>query len=245
MTNFTTQQICDRVAGRLDGPGDVAITGVEQIDRATAGQVTFIGAPQFGDPNNVGTGYIRVISGDLGYATLMTLKGENVGDVFGAAVAGADMDGDGYDDLIMGDPYTSSYRGTVYVQHGPVSGSIGAASVDASIVESAANYLGRRVGAFDDSTVLIGALYDDEVDTYSGAVYLFEDPTSTGLALADADAHVLSYSDRAAMAIGFDTSRSSTSAATPPGPSTCSSGATRCQTKRKRMKSAADTGSMA
>ncbi len=47
MTSFTTQQICDRVTGRLDGPGDVAITGVEQIDRATAGQVTFIGTPQF------------------------------------------------------------------------------------------------------------------------------------------------------------------------------------------------------
>ncbi len=31
------------------------------------------------------------------------------------------------------------------------------------------------------------------------------------IALADADEHVLSYSDRAAMAIGFDTSRSSTS----------------------------------
>lgn len=42
MTSFTTQQICDRVAGRLEGPGDVAITGVEQIDRATAGQMTFI-----------------------------------------------------------------------------------------------------------------------------------------------------------------------------------------------------------
>lgn len=47
MTSFTTQQICDRVAGRLDGPGDLAITGVEQIDRAIAGQMTFIGTHHF------------------------------------------------------------------------------------------------------------------------------------------------------------------------------------------------------
>ena len=47
VTSFTTQQICDRVAGRLDGPGNLAITGVEQVDRAAPGHVTFIGSRHY------------------------------------------------------------------------------------------------------------------------------------------------------------------------------------------------------
>ena len=42
MTQYTTRQISDRVQGRLEGPGDLVITGLEQLNTATAGQLTFI-----------------------------------------------------------------------------------------------------------------------------------------------------------------------------------------------------------
>jgi UDP-3-O-[3-hydroxymyristoyl] glucosamine N-acyltransferase len=39
---LTTRQIADAVGGALDGPGDVAVEAVEQLDLASAGQVTFV-----------------------------------------------------------------------------------------------------------------------------------------------------------------------------------------------------------
>lgn len=42
MTRLTAQQISDRVGGELLGPGDLVVTGVEQLDRAEPDQVTFV-----------------------------------------------------------------------------------------------------------------------------------------------------------------------------------------------------------
>jgi UDP-3-O-[3-hydroxymyristoyl] glucosamine N-acyltransferase len=44
MARFTIQQICNRVGGRLEGEDGGIIIGVNQIDRAAAGEITFIGA---------------------------------------------------------------------------------------------------------------------------------------------------------------------------------------------------------
>ena len=44
---LTTQQIAELVSGDLVGPGDVEIEGLEQVDRAQAGQLTFIGAKAY------------------------------------------------------------------------------------------------------------------------------------------------------------------------------------------------------
>jgi UDP-3-O-[3-hydroxymyristoyl] glucosamine N-acyltransferase len=49
MKTFTTRAICEGVAGRLNGSGEIAITGVEQIDRAGPGQITFIGSRQYAE----------------------------------------------------------------------------------------------------------------------------------------------------------------------------------------------------
>ena len=43
MPTFTTRQISDRVGGTLRGPAELVLSGVEQIDRAAPGQITFIG----------------------------------------------------------------------------------------------------------------------------------------------------------------------------------------------------------
>ena len=42
MVCYTTQQICDHVQGQLDGPGDLAITGLEHLGAATPDQLSFI-----------------------------------------------------------------------------------------------------------------------------------------------------------------------------------------------------------
>src|SRR6185369_17796150 len=42
MPVFTTQQIADKVGGRLDGPGDLPIAGVDDIGAAAPGTLTFI-----------------------------------------------------------------------------------------------------------------------------------------------------------------------------------------------------------
>ncbi|MHC4991324.1 MAG: UDP-3-O-(3-hydroxymyristoyl)glucosamine N-acyltransferase [Planctomycetota bacterium] len=46
--SYTTRQIAEHVAGRLEGPDDLTITGVEQIDNADTGQITFIGTTRYG-----------------------------------------------------------------------------------------------------------------------------------------------------------------------------------------------------
>jgi len=43
MNTFTIEEIFQRVGGRLDGPSDLMISGVEQINRADPSQLTFIG----------------------------------------------------------------------------------------------------------------------------------------------------------------------------------------------------------
>ena len=47
MNTFTIDEICQRVNGRLVGPPDLMITGVEQIDRAGPSQLTFIGQKKY------------------------------------------------------------------------------------------------------------------------------------------------------------------------------------------------------
>ena len=47
MATLTTQQISLEVGGKLIGPGDVKLTGVEQLQHATAGQLTFVASEKF------------------------------------------------------------------------------------------------------------------------------------------------------------------------------------------------------
>jgi UDP-3-O-[3-hydroxymyristoyl] glucosamine N-acyltransferase len=45
--SYTSQQIAELVGGQLIGPGDIAINGMETLDRAGPGQLTFIGGEKF------------------------------------------------------------------------------------------------------------------------------------------------------------------------------------------------------
>jgi UDP-3-O-[3-hydroxymyristoyl] glucosamine N-acyltransferase len=49
MSTFTTQQICDKVGGQLVGSPELAIQGVNRLERAKAGQISFIRNNRFAE----------------------------------------------------------------------------------------------------------------------------------------------------------------------------------------------------
>src|SRR6185295_7195966 len=69
---------------------------------------------------------------DLRGATAI-LRGETAGDWAGNSVAGpGDLDGDGTDDVAVGSWFNRS-RGAVYVQYGPVAGTVDLAGADVKL----------------------------------------------------------------------------------------------------------------
>ncbi|MGB0640291.1 MAG: FG-GAP-like repeat-containing protein [Myxococcota bacterium] len=138
-------------AGDIDGDGNIDLA---------------VGAPGVDE----GTGVVRVWSGtDLQEETLSratyTLVGELPGDSFGRAILLQDLDGDGFDDLIIGAPFVNPTDEASAFQSGQVSIFSGSAgfedwspqmdALDSNIIyEEAQQYLrtGRHLfaGNFDD-----------------------------------------------------------------------------------------------
>src|SRR3982751_4450412 len=118
---------------------------------------------------------------------------------FGWQVAPAgDVNGDGFTDLIVGDPSNSSvaqFAGRAYLFVGPLTSDIDTSKAIATIsAEAFGDNLGFSVASagdvngdgFDD--ILIGARSNDDNGIQSGRVYLFYGPVSGSLAATSADA---------------------------------------------------------
>ncbi len=131
----------------------------------------------------------------LGDCATAVLVGEEAEWSAGQDVAPfGDLDGDGYDDVMVGDERTSreySATGTVYLVLGPVSGELGLEEadmrVDATIWQSQLGNAMEGVGDIDGdgvSDLLVGA---SGLETYTGAAYLFYGPTGVDLTDEDAD----------------------------------------------------------
>jgi hypothetical protein len=118
---------------------------------------------------------------------------------FGWQVAPAgDVNGDGFTDLIVGDPSNSSvaqFAGRAYLFLGPLTSDIDTSKAVATIsAEAFGDNLGFSVASagdvngdgFDD--ILIGARSNDDNGIQSGRVYLFYGPVSGSLSAATADA---------------------------------------------------------
>ena len=145
-----------------------------------------VGAPyEHGDGTYRGAAY--VVSGDVqGTFSLSEATGvaygTTGGDLAGYAVAGGDLDGDGYSDLVVGAPESDlggNASGAVYVVQGPISGEVSLGSADLVIIgENNDDQVGNDVDVSDDIDLdggldlIIGAATDDAGGSDSGAVYI-------------------------------------------------------------------------
>ncbi len=168
----------DQAGWALSAGGDVNGDGLADL---------FMGAPN-AHADGVYTGAAYLVLGaprgtfDLTEADAK-LKGANAGDLAGYAVAGGgDVDGDGYDDLVVGAPEADlggSASGATYIVHGPVSGRVVLTAADTVLVgENTDDQAGASVAVSPDvdgdglADLLIGARLDDTNGSNAGAAYI-------------------------------------------------------------------------
>jgi hypothetical protein len=125
------------------------------------------------------TGRVYVYAGNangLRASPLSTITGEGRSTYFGRLVrAAGDVNGDGYDDVVVGAPAHDLWTGRVYIYAGSPSG-LGATPIFTAGGEGASNSFGRSAGAAGDvngdgySDVVVGAPgYDD----FRGRIYVY------------------------------------------------------------------------
>ncbi len=175
----------DRAGYSLSGAGDVNGDGTPDL---------LIGSPNWPAGELWGRAYLH-----LGYAPGLRGIADGEANIFGAegenlnlgrTLAGVgDVDADGFDDFVIGDPYNSEnghaygeegyVRGAVYLIYGPMSGSLQPSDADKMIVGSetgmAVGYSISAAGDMDKdglADILIGAPGDCEAADGAGAAHL-------------------------------------------------------------------------
>jgi hypothetical protein len=131
----------------------------------------------------------------------VVLHGENNLDVAGSALAAVgDVDGDGWDDILVGaygDDTHGSASGAAYLVRGPITAGMALADAQARLEgEERADYAGYALAAAGDqdgdglTDLLIGSYGDDDGGSSAGAAYLLLGPP-TGVVSLAASAHKL------------------------------------------------------
>ncbi|HUU44279.1 MAG TPA: M28 family peptidase [Acidobacteriota bacterium] len=150
-----------------------SVAGIDDIDGDMVGDL-IVGATQY---ETGGPGYATIFSGQTG-TEIRTLVGENGGDFFGYAVAGAgDVNDDGLLEVIIGAPYHDAYgdyTGRVYIRT-----ALFDLYTHTLTGQSARDQFGHSVAGpgdvnndgYDD--VIVGAPYDSVHAPNDGSAYVY------------------------------------------------------------------------
>ena len=195
-----------------------AISGLGDLDGDGLGDFA-VGAP--GAIGETGAVYLvlgdpRGTSGSLIADAHTTIVGDDFGHAFGSALARAgDVDGDGYEDLLVGAPMQDTQAGRVHVLNGQTlagGGSLVAADVciasytGSTVFGQAGSTLAEGIDVDADglADTLIGGVGDYDGIDDAGAAYLILAGRTGHRALADADATFFgaTLSDQAGWGLG-------------------------------------------
>ena len=138
---------------------------------------------------------------DLSLATA-ELVGEEGGDLAGASLCAAgDVDGDGFDDVIVGagfNDFGGAEAGMAYLLYGPISGTVDLSTADARLYgEDAGDQAGDAVAGAGDvdgdglDDLIVGAFAHGAGGSYAGAAYVVRGPVSGDVDLANAEARLV------------------------------------------------------